>query len=72
LLSLLQEFAKSMGIEFVETSAKNSTNVEKAFMVMATQIKARIKTQPLSEKNRGGTKLTPGAQVKNTNKGGCC
>lgn len=66
-----QEFAKSMGIEFVETSAKNSTNVEKAFMVMATQIKARIKTQPLSDKGKG-TKLTPGAQVKPANKGGCC
>lgn len=66
-----QEFAKSMGIEFVETSAKNSTNVEKAFMVMATQIKARIKTQPLADKSKG-TKLTPGAQVKSQNKGGCC
>lgn len=60
-----------MGIEFVETSAKNSTNVEKAFMVMATQIKQRIKSQPLSDKNRGA-KLTPGQQVKQNNKGGCC
>jgi hypothetical protein len=60
-----------MGIEFVETSAKNSTNVEKAVMVMATQIKSRIKTQPLSEKSRA-TKLSPGAQVKPANKGGCC
>eukprot|EP00981_Chlorochromonas_danica_P014060 scaffold7245_cov197-Ochromonas_danica.AAC.20 len=65
-----QEFAKSMGIDFVETSAKNSTNVEKAFLLMATQIKARIKSQPLSDKSRG-TKLTPGTAVKN-NKGGCC
>lgn len=61
-----------MGIEFIETSAKSSTNVEKAFMVMATQIKSRVKAQPLSEKNKGGTKLTPGAQVKPANKGGCC
>jgi Ras-related protein Rab-1A len=67
-----QEFAKSMGIEFVETSAKNATNVEKAFMVMATQIKARIKTQPIGDKGKT-TKLTPGAQVKGQNaKGGCC
>ena len=65
------DFAKSMGIDFVETSAKNSTNVEKAFMVMATQIKARIKTQPLSDKSRG-TKLTPGAAVTPASKGGCC
>lgn len=67
-----QEFAKSMGIEFVETSAKNSTNVEKAFMVMATQIKQRIKAQPLSEKNKNTAKLSPGQTVKQNSKGGCC
>lgn len=66
-----QEFAKSMGIPFVETSAKNAVNVEKAFMDMAAQIKARIKTQPLADKSKG-TKLTPGAQVKPQSKGGCC
>lgn len=66
-----EEFAKSMGIDFVETSAKNSINVDKAFTVMAMQIKARIKSQPLSDKSRG-TKLTPGATVKPANKGGCC
>lgn len=66
-----QEFAKSMGIPFVETSAKNAVNVEKAFMDMAAQIKGRIKSQPLADKNKG-TKLTPGAQVKPQGKGGCC
>ena len=33
-----KEFADSLGIEFVETSAKNSTNVETAFMTMAREI----------------------------------
>jgi len=65
-----QDFAKSMGIEFLETSAKNSTNVEKAFMTMAAQIKSRVKSQPLSDKNKG-TKLSAGASVKPANKG-CC
>jgi Ras-related protein Rab-1A len=59
-----------MGIEFLETSAKNSTNVEKAFMTMAAQIKSRVKAQPLSDKNKG-TKLSQGASVKPANKG-CC
>ena len=36
-----QELADSLGIKFLETSAKNSTNVEKAFMTMAGEIKAR-------------------------------
>jgi Ras-related protein Rab-1A len=65
-----KEFADSLGIEFVETSAKNATNVEKAFMTMSAQIKARMKTQPATDKGKG-TKLTPGASVGG-NKGGCC
>ena len=65
-----KEFADSLGIEFVETSAKNATNVEKAFMTMSAQIKARMKTQPATDKGKGA-KLTPGASVGG-NKGGCC
>jgi len=64
-----KEFADSLGIEFVETSAKNATNVEKAFMAMSSQIKSKMKTQPSNEKK--GAKLGPGASVGN-NKGGCC
>ena len=66
-----QEFANSLGIEFVETSAKNSTNVEKAFMVMSSQIKSRMKTQPANEKARG-SKLSAGQSVGGDKKGGCC
>jgi len=68
-LEQAKEFAESLGIEFIETSAKNSTNVEKAFMMMASQIKARYKSQPA-----GG----PGANVKlqgqsvGGKSGGCC
>ena len=65
-----KEFADSLGIEFVETSAKNATNVEKAFMTMSAQIKARMKAQPATDKGKG-TKLTPGASFGG-NKSGCC
>ena len=51
--SILQEYATSQGIEFVETSAKESINVEKAFMVMSSQIKSRMKSQPINEKAKG-------------------
>jgi Ras-related protein Rab-1A len=37
----VQEFADSLGIPFLETSAKNATNVEQAFLTMARQIKVR-------------------------------
>ncbi len=65
-----KEFADSLGIEFLETSAKTSTNVEQAFLTMASQIKARMKTQPAA----------PGSQKQGVNlrsqavnqKSGCC
>lgn len=37
----LQEFADQLTIPFLETSAKNATNVEQAFLTMAKQIKDR-------------------------------
>ena len=45
-----QEFADSLGIPFLETSAKTATNVEQAFLTMARQIKVRIR----AGKGRGG------------------
>jgi hypothetical protein len=36
-----QAFADEIGIPFLETSAKNATNVEQAFMTMAAEIKNR-------------------------------
>ena len=41
-----QDFADLLGIVFLETSAKTSANVEKAFLTMASRIKARMKSQP--------------------------
>lgn len=37
----LQAYADEIGIPFLETSAKNATNVEQAFMTMAAEIKNR-------------------------------
>lgn len=37
----MQAFADEIGIPFLETSAKNATNVEQAFMTMAGEIKNR-------------------------------
>lgn len=43
-----QALADEMGIPFMETSAKNATNVEQAFMAMAASIKTRYWASPCS------------------------
>jgi hypothetical protein len=48
----------------LETSAKNATNVETAFLKIAAQIKSRMKAQPVNSGASKGTKLTPGSAVK--------
>lgn len=71
-LCCVQEFADSLGIPFLETSAKNATNVEQAFMTMAAEIKKRMgpgATAGGAEKPN--VKLTPGTTVKPSS-GGCC
>lgn len=37
-----KELADSLGIKFIETSALNSSNVETAFITLATEIKSRV------------------------------
>lgn len=66
-----KEFADSLGIPFLETSAKNATNVEQAFMTMAAEIKKRMgpgATSGGSEKSNVNIQSTP---VKSSS-GGCC
>jgi Ras-related protein Rab-1A len=36
-----KDYADSISIPFLETSAKNATNVEQAFLTMAAEIKSR-------------------------------
>lgn len=67
----LQEFADNLGIPFLETSAKSSTNVEQAFMTMAAEIKKRMgpgATAGASEKSNVKIQSKP----VNTSSGGCC
>mmetsp|Transcript_2839 Transcript_2839/g.3041 ORF Transcript_2839/g.3041 Transcript_2839/m.3041 type:complete len:201 (-) Transcript_2839:465-1067(-) len=64
-----KEFADSLGIEFIETSAKNSTNVEKAFMMMASQIKMRYKPVTAAGNNNGVNLQGQSVAQKS---GGCC
>jgi len=47
-------FAEERGIPFLETSAKDATNVEKAFIQMASDIKSRMAMVPAAEEAAGG------------------
>lgn len=65
-------FADELGIPFLETSAKNATNVEQAFMTMAQEIKNRMANQPVV-KSGPGNSVTPGqGRPVASGKGGCC
>lgn len=57
-----KEFAESLGIKFLETSAKETTNVDKAFFTMANEIKARV------QKDDDSGKQETGKQTNNTRK----
>mmetsp|Transcript_56241 Transcript_56241/g.64523 ORF Transcript_56241/g.64523 Transcript_56241/m.64523 type:complete len:205 (+) Transcript_56241:43-657(+) len=68
-----KEFADSIGIPFLETSAKNSTNVEEAFIRMATDIKARVASQGPVAGRAGGVKLpASGDRQPKKKEDGCC
>merc|ERR1712137_593377 len=72
-----KEFADGLGIPFLETSAKNSTNVEDAFVTMATEIQKRVSTNGTANDKQGTTVVVNNpnrnaqkivvAHVKNTN-----
>ncbi|KAL0452606.1 UNVERIFIED_CONTAM: Ras-related protein RABD2a [Sesamum latifolium] len=63
-------FADEIGIPFMETSAKNATNVEQAFMAMAADIKNRMASQPALNNARPPSVQIRGQPV--AQKSGCC
>jgi Ras-related protein Rab-1A len=67
----MQEFADQLSIPFLETSAKNATNVEQAFLTMSKQIKDRTGS---SSGMAAGAKqsIQPGKGVQQEASGGCC
>lgn len=66
-----KEFADSLGIPFLETSAKNATNVEQAFLTMAAEIKSRMGPAAVQQDTK---KVVVGdnAKAMKTQGGGCC
>ncbi|GAB6031729.1 Ras-protein Rab-1A [Chamberlinius hualienensis] len=66
-----KEYADQLGIPFLETSAKNATNVEQAFMTMAAEIKNRMGPPSSAAGASATVKINPGTPVKPKGSG-CC
>lgn len=64
-------FADSLGIKFLETSAKESENVEEAFRTMAAEIKASTSFQP-AKNNASGTVNVSSKDEEVKTSSGCC
>jgi len=65
-----KQYAETLGIPFLETSAKDSTNVEQAFITMAAEIKARMAQAPAKAGGASTIQVGKGAEVGG--KKGCC
>jgi len=68
-----KEYADQLGIPFLETSAKNATNVEQAFMTMAAEIKNRVGPPAAAQPGAsGGIRPGEGKAIDAKPGGGCC
>ncbi|KAF3894071.1 Glutamyl aminopeptidase [Trichophyton interdigitale] len=68
--TVAKEFADSLGIPFLETSAKNASNVEQAFLTMARQIKERMGTATVN--NKPTVQVGQGQGVQSNSGSSCC
>uniref|UniRef100_A0A8D2IX45 Uncharacterized protein n=1 Tax=Varanus komodoensis TaxID=61221 RepID=A0A8D2IX45_VARKO len=74
-----QEYADSLGVPFLETSAKTATNVEQAFLTMAAEIKNRVSSGPTQNDShksslhiQSGPLRQEGSGQGEDGGGGCC
>lgn len=60
-------------MEFLETSAKQASNVDRAFLTIAQQIKARMATQPVQQGGAASSSQPVAlGHGENVQQGGCC
>jgi len=65
-------YADQLGIPFLETSAKNATNVEQAFLTMATEIKNHMGPSAGAAGAGGPGMKIHSTPVQQGGKSGCC
>lgn len=69
--TVAKSYADELGIPFLETSAKNATNVEQAFLTMAAEIKNRVGPPSSASDTANKVKIEQGRPIENT-RSGCC
>lgn len=67
-----QELADHYGIRFLETSAKDRTDVDVAFNMVTREIKNRVAVSQPKRQTAQPQTLTKSQAVKQQKKGGCC
>ena len=67
-----KEYAAQVNIPFLETSAKNATNVEDAFMTMAGEIKKRMASAPTASEGGGRGKIHVSGKTESVRSSSCC
>jgi len=67
-----KEYAEQLNIPFLETSAKNATNVEQAFMTMAAEIKNRMGPPSAPSDVGSGINIGSSSRPVEQSKSGCC
>lgn len=71
-----KSLADSLGIKFLETSAKDAVNVQKAFTTLSNEIKSKVQGRPTNKPGGGQNPQAVGGKLKPTQpdkkKAGCC
>jgi len=66
------DLADSLGVQFLETSAKNAHNVEQAFYIMTEEIKTRVASAPTASGMGAVGRIQLGAATRVNARRGCC
>ena len=70
-----KELADSLGVAYIETSAKTANGVEESFYKMTSSIKSKIITNsagPKTNSHVSGQKLSTGKNLDTKKNTGCC
>lgn len=67
-----QQLADELGIPFLEVSAKNNINIEKAFYSLASDIKKGMDTSKSDQPSAPGLSIDQGSGLSGSNGGKCC